>query len=50
MLNKQTYLSCTMENKCDTGYDDPRNLMKQIVPKEIFRGLDLINLEVMISL
>ena len=39
-----------MENKCDTGYDDPRNLMKQIVSKEILGGLNLINLEVMISL
>ena len=39
-----------MENKRDIGYDDPRNLMKQIVPKEILGGLDLINLEVMISL
>ena len=39
-----------MENKCNTGYDDPRNLMKQIVPKEIPEGLDLIKLEVMISL
>ena len=32
------------------GYDDPRNLMNQIVPKEIPGGLYLINLEVMISL
>ena len=39
-----------MENKYDTGYDDLRNIMKQIVPKEIREGLDLIKLEVMISL
>ena len=39
-----------MENKCDTRFDDPRNLMKQVVPKEILGGLGLINLEVMISL
>ena len=39
-----------MENKRDKGYDDRRNLMKQIVPKEILGGLNLINLEVMISL
>ena len=39
-----------MENKYDTGYDDLRNIMKQIVPKEIPGGRDLINLKVIVSL
>ena len=34
----------------DTRYNDPRNLMKQLVSKEKLGGLDLINPKVIVSL